>query len=122
MTTRRVEIDPVIAQTVQKERSVWLWLLPLLLILAGILLWFFFRPRPATVAEAPAPPPAAALVAPAAPASPELGSFVPRQLVDGTMLNIPERGVEGRLLAFIQDPQPAQYGRRAGKGTPPRAA
>jgi K(+)-stimulated pyrophosphate-energized sodium pump len=32
-----------------------------------------------------------------------LGSFVPRQLVDGTMLNIPERGVEGRLLAFIQD-------------------
>jgi OmpA-OmpF porin, OOP family len=101
VTTRRVEIDPVIAQTVQKERSIWLWLLPLLLILGGLLLWFLFRPRPATVAEAPAPPPAAA---PVAPATPDLGSFVPRQLVDGTMLNIPERGVEGRLLAFIQDP------------------
>ena len=104
VTTRRVEIDPVVAQTVQKERSIWLWLLPLLLILGGLLLWFLFRPRPATVAEAPAPPPTAAPVAPAAPTTPDLGSFVPRQLVDGTMLNIPEHGVEGRLLAFIQDP------------------
>jgi len=105
VTTRRVEIDPVVAQTVQKERSIWLWLLPLLLILAGLLLWFLFRPRPAApVAEAPASPAAAAPVAPVAPATPDLGSFVPRQLVDGTMLNIPEHGVEGRLLAFIQDP------------------
>ena len=103
VTTRRVEIDPVIAQTVQKEKSVWLWLLPLLLILAGLLLWFLFRPRPAPVAEAPAPVPTAAPAAPATPATPDLGSFVPRQLVDGTMLNIPEHGVEGRLLAFIQD-------------------
>jgi OmpA-OmpF porin, OOP family len=94
----------VIAQTVQKERSIWLWLLPLLLILLGLLLWFLFRPRPAPVAEAPAPVPAAVPAAPVAPASPELGSFVPRQLVDGTMLNIPEHGVEARLLAFIQDP------------------
>jgi OmpA-OmpF porin, OOP family len=104
VTTRRVEIDPVIAQAVQKERSIWLWLLPLLLILAGLLLWFLFRSRPAPVAEAPAPPPAAAPVAPVTPALPDLGSFVPRQLVDGTMLSIPEHGVEGRLLAFIQDP------------------
>jgi OmpA-OmpF porin, OOP family len=104
VTTRRVEIDPVIAQTVQKERSIWLWLLPLLLILLGLLLWFLFRPRPATVAEAPAPVPTAVPTAPVVPATPDLGSFVPRQLVDGTMLNIPERGVEGRLLAFIQDP------------------
>jgi OmpA-OmpF porin, OOP family len=104
VTTRRVEIDPVIAQTVQKERSIWLWLLPLLLILLGLLLWFLFRPRPAPVAEAPAPVPTAAPAAPAVPATPDLGSFVPRQLVDGTMLNIPEHGVEGRLLAFIQDP------------------
>ena len=104
VTTRRVEIDPVIAQTVQKERSIWLWLLPLLLILLGLLLWFLFRPRPAPVAEAPAPVPTAAPAAPVVPATPDLGSFVPRQLVDGTMLNIPEHGVEGRLLAFIQDP------------------
>ena len=104
VTTRRVEIDPVIAQTVQKERSIWLWLLPLLLILAGLLLWFLFRPRPAPVAEAPAAVPTVAPAAPVAPATPDLGSFVARQLVDGTMLNIPEHGVEGRLLAFIQDP------------------
>src|SRR5882757_10660316 len=103
VTTRRVEIDPVVAQTVQKERSIWLWLLPLLLILAGLLLWFLFRPRPAPVAEGPAPVPTAAPAAPATPATPDLGTLVPRQLVDGTMLNVPEHGVEGKLLAFIQD-------------------
>jgi OmpA-OmpF porin, OOP family len=105
VTTRRVEIDPVLAQAVeiQKERSIWLWLLPLLLILLGLLLWFMFRPHPAPVTEAPAPQPTVAPAVATAPATPDLGSFVPRQLVDGTMLNIPERGVEARLLAFIQD-------------------
>jgi OmpA-OmpF porin, OOP family len=101
VTTRRIEVDPVIAQTVTKERSLWLWLLPLLLLLFGLLLWFLFRSRPAPVAETPAPVETAA---PAVPAVSSLGNFVPRQLADGTTLNIPERGVEGRLLAFIQDP------------------
>src|SRR5277367_6247135 len=54
VTTRRVEIDPVIAQTVKKERSFWIWLLPLLLILLGLLLWLALRSKPAPVAEAPA--------------------------------------------------------------------
>jgi OOP family OmpA-OmpF porin len=101
VTTRRIEVDPVIAQTVRKERSIWLWLLPLLLLLLGLLLWFLFRSGPAPVAETPAPVETAA---PAVPAVSSLGNFVPRQLADGTTLNIPERGVEGRLLAFIQDP------------------
>jgi OmpA-OmpF porin, OOP family len=104
VTTRRIEVDPVIAQTVRKERSFWIWLLPLLLILAGLLLWFLFRLQPAPVAETPAPVETAAPAAPAVPAATSLGNFVPRQLADGTTLNIPERGVEGRLLAFIQDP------------------
>jgi OOP family OmpA-OmpF porin len=98
VTTRRVEIGPVIAQ--KKERSIWIWLLPLLLILLGLLLWFALRPRPSPVAEAPP----VATPAPAATQVPDLGSFVQRQLPDGTTLNIPERGVEGRLLEFIQDP------------------
>lgn len=101
VTTRRIEVDPVIAQTVRKERSVWLWLLPLLLILLGLLLWFLFRSKPAPVAETPTP---AETATSAVPAPPSLGNFVPRQLPDGTTLNIPEHGVEGRLLAFIQDP------------------
>ena len=101
VTTRRVEIDPVIAQTVKKERSIWVWLLPLLLILLGLLLWFLFRSRPAPVAETPAP---VETTAPAVPSAAGLGNFVSKQLADGTTLNIPERGVEGRLLAFIQDP------------------
>jgi OOP family OmpA-OmpF porin len=101
VTTTRIEIDPVIAQTVKKERSVWMWLLPLLLILLGLILWLALRSNPAPVAEAPAP---VTTPAPVAPQPPDLGSFVSRQLPDGTTLNVPERGVEGRLLAFIQDP------------------
>ncbi|MCU0353341.1 MAG: DUF937 domain-containing protein [Cytophagales bacterium] len=33
----------------------------------------------------------------------DLGSLMARKLADGTELNIPESGVEGRLLAFIED-------------------
>ena len=103
VTTKQIEVDPVIAQTVRKERSLWIWLLPLLLILLGLLLWFFLRSRPAPVAEAPTPIQTAAPTVPTLPAAPDLGSFVPRHLADGTILNVPERGVEGKLLAFIQD-------------------
>jgi K(+)-stimulated pyrophosphate-energized sodium pump len=34
---------------------------------------------------------------------PDLGNYVPRTLVDGTVITVPERGVENRLLAFIVD-------------------
>lgn len=33
----------------------------------------------------------------------DLGIMTARQFADGTEINIPERGVEGRLLAFIED-------------------
>jgi OmpA-OmpF porin, OOP family len=102
VTTRQIDVDPVIAQTVKKERS--LWLLPLLLLLLGLVLWFLFRGQSAPVAETSAPVETAAPVAPTVPAAPDLGNFVPQQLVDGTTLNVPEHGVEARLLAFIQDP------------------
>jgi OOP family OmpA-OmpF porin len=92
-----IETDPVIAQTVRKGQSFLLWLVPLALILLG-LLWFISRPHLAPVAEGPPETPA-----PVATTTPDLGSFAPRQLADGTMLNLPERGVEGRLLAFIED-------------------
>jgi OOP family OmpA-OmpF porin len=106
--TRRIEIDPVIAQTVRKEkrRSLWVWLLPFLLILLGFLHWFLFRSQPASVAETPVSTPVKtpAPAIPVAPAASDSGSIVPRQLVDSTTLHIPERSVEGRLLAFIRDP------------------
>lgn len=92
-----VETDPVIAQTVRKERSILPWLLLGGLVLLG-LLWYFLRPHPApTVAVPPV----------TAPAAPNLGAFVQKQLPGGPVLNVPENGVEGRLLAFIQDPNRA---------------
>jgi len=35
---------------------------------------------------------------------PNLGSFINMALPDGTALHVPANGVEGRLLAFIRDP------------------
>lgn len=56
-------------------------------------------------------PPKATHVPVAAPATvvvvagwPDLGAYGRRQLPGGCELSIPERGMEGRLLAFIEDP------------------
>jgi K(+)-stimulated pyrophosphate-energized sodium pump len=63
------------------------------------------RPPREIVAELPPPPPlVVGTTGVLIPAPEPLGDFLPRTLRDGTTLRIPERGVEGRLLAFIEDP------------------
>ena len=109
ITTHKVDINPVVAQTVQveKQRSFLPWLLGLLL--AAILLgfwWYHSHQQPVAVTApetttAP-PPPVAASVTSSTGA--DLGSMGDVSLPDGTTIHIPERGVESRLLAFIKDP------------------
>lgn len=106
VTTHKVDVNPVIAQTVQEEkkRSMWPWLLGLLL--AALLLgYWWLRPRPEPVAVATPPP--VTTPAPAAIMSAngvDLGGLVEVKLCDGTTLRVPERGVESKLVGFIQDP------------------
>ena len=96
VVAQTMETDPVIAQTVTREKSHFPWIAALI---AGFLLlgalWYFLRRQHPTAAEAPN------VTAPTAVA---LGPLVRRQLPDGTALSFPQKGVEGRLLAFIQDP------------------
>jgi OmpA-OmpF porin, OOP family len=104
----KIEVNPVIAQAVQVEKksSPWLWLLPLLL--AALLLgfwWYRSHQPPAAVATEPPPAPAATTVTSTTGA--DLGTLIGTKLPDGTTLQIPQRGVEGKLLAFIQDPNRA---------------
>jgi outer membrane protein OmpA-like peptidoglycan-associated protein len=75
------------------------WPVAFLLLLAttAVTLWALLQPR-AELPPAP-PPPAAA----AAPADAGLGPLVERALPTGARINVPLSGVEGRLLAFIQD-------------------
>jgi OmpA-OmpF porin, OOP family len=99
----------------------WKWVLPLLLI--GLLGWWLLRrqeprreaivePAPAPradVAPTTAPPPEPAPATPEpmtipAPVVPALGEFFDRKLPDTITLHIPERGVEAKLIAFIEDP------------------
>lgn len=94
------------------------WLMPLLALIAALLLlWFFFvrNKEPAnapTVAVADStmqrmgnPVDSTANAAPGVVtgAVADLGAFIKQKLPDGAELNIPSRGVESRLLAFIQD-------------------
>jgi OmpA-OmpF porin, OOP family len=103
----KIEVNPVIAQAVQVEKksSIWLWLLPLLLALLLGFWWYRSHQQPAPVATEPPP----ASVAPTVTSSTgaDLGALVGTKLPDGTTLQIPQRGVEGKLLAFIQDPNRA---------------
>jgi len=108
VVTHTVDVNPVVAQTVQREEkreSILPWLLGLL---AAILLvgfwWFRSHPQPATpeVVQTPAAAPAATTVTSSTGAN--LGALVDTPLPDSTVLHIPEQGVEGRLLAFIKDP------------------
>jgi outer membrane protein OmpA-like peptidoglycan-associated protein len=88
ITSRALQPKGAYVEPVTRARSMWLWLLPLLLILLGIL-WFAFRPKPVNLGI------------------PNLGSLINLSLPDGTTLHVPENGVEGRLLVFIRDPNRA---------------
>ena len=88
---------------VEKRSSILPWLLGLL-VLALILGYWWFHSRQPEVATQPAP-----VVSTPAPASitsstgVDLGGLVDVTLPDGTVIHIPQRGVESRLLAFITD-------------------
>ena len=64
------------------------------------LLWALLCPRK----EVSPPPSPIVATAPSVPAAGALGAMVQRDLMGGGRITVPERGVEGRLLAFIQDP------------------
>ena len=102
---QKIDVDPVIAQTVRYEKhSVWPWLLPLLL---GALLLGIWGMRPHSVPVAvvtPSPPPAPPPRRAVSTTGTDMGAMVPVKVCDGSTLSTPERGVEGRLLAFIEDP------------------
>ncbi|MCL2660921.1 MAG: OmpA family protein [Acidobacteriaceae bacterium] len=100
------DVNPVVAQSVQYERhhSVWPWLLPLLL--AALLLGIWAarpRRRPSVVVVTPQTPAAAPAPAVMASNGADLGTMVSTKACDGSDLRTPERGVEGRLLGFIED-------------------
>jgi outer membrane protein OmpA-like peptidoglycan-associated protein len=84
--------SPVVAQATMREKtsSIWPMLLGLLALLAVVLgiIYSMRRPVQRTIA----------------PVANSLGNFVRSHLPNNVDLNIPERGVEARLLQYIQDP------------------
>jgi OOP family OmpA-OmpF porin len=81
--TRPVALG-TIPETAAPSRT-WWWLIPALLILPAVLFWAYRALHP---------------VLP----GPDFTRFVDRTLPGNVTLNIPQNGVEARLLAFIQDP------------------
>lgn len=92
---------PLSISTVPEPRPslpAWLWLLAALLLIP-LLLWLFNREHVRQVSQAtPAVTERSRLGAV------DLGEFVIRKLPGNVALNVPQLGVESRLLAFIQDP------------------
>ena len=97
--SRTIEGSPVVAQSVKKERSYFPWVA--MAAILGAALWYGLQPREAMVTIPTAPPVGTSGTMSYTP--PNLGNYVPRTLIDGTVITIPERGVENRLLAFIVD-------------------
>lgn len=77
------------------------WPVALILMIAttAVTLWALLAPRLQVAPPAPAAPAPAA----AAPDAGRLGPMVERALPGGARITVPSAGVEGRLLAFIQD-------------------
>jgi OOP family OmpA-OmpF porin len=86
------DLTPV-AAPISSGMSYLTWLLPLAAVLA-VVLWLANRPESVMIREAPV---ISEITMPA------LGTIVPRRLSDGVTINIPQRGVEGKLLAFIEN-------------------
>jgi outer membrane protein OmpA-like peptidoglycan-associated protein len=99
-----VETPQVVAQTVEREKSSWGWIIgPLAL--AGILLggfWLFTHTQKTVTAQLDSMATGTANRIAERPA--DLGTFVERTLPNNVTLNIPEKGVETRLVAFIEAP------------------
>jgi outer membrane protein OmpA-like peptidoglycan-associated protein len=96
---RTIEGSPVVAQSVRKERSYFPWVA--MAAILGTALWYGLRPNRIDVTMPSAP--AVGTSGSYTYTPPDLGNYVPRTLVDGTVITVPERGVENRLLAFIVD-------------------
>jgi OOP family OmpA-OmpF porin len=98
-------VEPVVARPVPEVRrsSALPWLLGVLL-LALVLGFWWYRSHQTAVATQPVTAPA--VTAPTTITSSngvDLGALVDVTLPDGTVIHIPARGVESKLLAFITD-------------------
>jgi OmpA-OmpF porin, OOP family len=86
------------------------WLIPLAILGLAILAWLLFRAlsgtHPAPVAVAPAPVATAPAVVhnPVPAAWARLGELTKVTLPDGTVLNVPQLGVEQKLINYLNDP------------------
>jgi outer membrane protein OmpA-like peptidoglycan-associated protein len=102
--------EPLADET--REPAGWLW--PVLIfgafVIAG-LTWYFSQNNgaakvtdTATTHTTSAPKAESAVADTTSTAAAALGSFFKRKLPDGAELNIPENGIENKLIAFIEDP------------------
>jgi OmpA-OmpF porin, OOP family len=86
---------------IQPTSTAWLWpvVIPGLLLLGG-LVWFFNRGNAGTAPVNTATEAGNAIASGAA----SLGAFFQTTLPGGTVLNVPQNGVENKLLIFVKDP------------------
>jgi len=94
-------VKPAIPESVQKSSSIWKWLLPLLILAA--IGYFLLRNVTAPPVKTSVEKAAEKVTAEASKALEKLGKFLTVKLPSGIVLNLPEFGVEKKLIAFIED-------------------
>ena len=94
-------LAPVAPAKVAAAGNRWLWPIVALVVLALAALWFFNREK-APVGDAMQTATTAATNAGASAAS-ALGDFFKTKLPDGVELNIPQFGIESKLISFLGD-------------------
>src|SRR5215831_4826204 len=102
-TARTVTPSAVTDRPVRRERSYTPWVATAAILAAA--LWLGLRNHGTIAPPPPAIPPVGTVGTAGTVNTPDLGRFVPRTLPNGTSILIPERGVENRMLAFIDSPQ-----------------
>jgi outer membrane protein OmpA-like peptidoglycan-associated protein len=80
----------------------WVWP-PLILAVTGLLIWWLGHTTRLEMADAGHPEAAKPAAAAVLPLWPDLGAYFKKALPTHVELSIPERGMEAKLLAFVED-------------------
>jgi len=111
VTSRVSDAAAHVRSEVPSTMPKWLWPVAIIALLLIALIWFANRnsssvKNAVNTAATTASNAASQASTAAANAGSSLGAFVKASIPGGTDLNIPENGMESKLLAFIQDPNP----------------
>ena len=97
------QVSRVVDEIRPKSKG-WMWLVALAILVIGGLIWFVNRGPSVRTAVSTVTDTASQAGSAVASGAASLGAFIKTSIPGGMELNIPQNGMENRLLSFIRDP------------------